>query len=299
MQVTRFPADEGFILGVAHSHIVADGTSLWHFLKSWGECTRGVPLSMHPVHMREAFGPDNLILPPPCAEEDKGNGFFEMLEADSGKNNLVQRDFHFTSEMVTKLKQMANDSLSAEHKPFSSLQAVTAHIWRHVIAVTDLDKNEKSIFFVIANMRSRLNPPLPEGYFGNAIIRDGAIARKEELQGESLGATALRIKELIDSLDDTKTRSFYGKVEVLPFEKVLEGIDFSMFSLQVSSSPRFPVYDVDFGLGKPLCARCPFIHGAGEMMWFPGKDAGSIDIGFALPKFIMEKLEQDDRFLHF
>eukprot|EP00250_Pteridium_aquilinum_P019521 c24463_g2_i2 orf=1-207(-) len=65
VQVTRFGNDEGFVLGIGHSHVVADGMSFWHFMKSWGECARGEPISMHPlIHMREELGPEKLILPP-------------------------------------------------------------------------------------------------------------------------------------------------------------------------------------------------------------------------------------------
>ncbi|KAI5062219.1 hypothetical protein GOP47_0022758 [Adiantum capillus-veneris] len=304
VQVTRFPRDEGFVLGIGHSHIVADGSSLWHFMKSWGECARGVPLSMHPVHMREVFAPEKLILPPPCSEEENDKGGPPPHPppggGPGGKIELVQRNFHFTSEMVRKLKNMATTSCPADHAPFSSLQALSAHMWKHVIAAIDMDESEKSIFFLLANMRSRVEPPLPEGYFGNAVMREGSEARKGELQQESLGATALCLQRLIQTMDETLMRTFYGAVEVLPVNKIFEGKEFSMVQLQLSSSPRFLVYDVDFGWGPPLSVQCPRIRGDGEMMWFPGREGGgSIDISLALTKSAMERLEQDESFLSF
>ncbi|KAI5062214.1 hypothetical protein GOP47_0022753 [Adiantum capillus-veneris] len=185
VQVTRFLNDEGFVLGFGNSHIVADGASLWHFMKSWGECARGLPLSMHPVHMREALSPEKLILPPPCREEDNVNPWCSPSELAGCE--LVQRDFHFTSEMVKKLKDMATTSCPAtDHAPFSSLQALGAHMWKHVIAATDTDKSRDCILYLLSNMRSKLEPPLPEAYFGNAILRDGTVARKEELEQESV-----------------------------------------------------------------------------------------------------------------
>ncbi|KAI5056351.1 hypothetical protein GOP47_0028169 [Adiantum capillus-veneris] len=300
VQVTRFPGDKGLVLGIGHSHIVADGSSLWHFMKSWGECARGVPLSMHPVHMRQALGPEKLILPPPYREEENDKAGPPLPRPGGRKMELVQRNFHFTSEMIRKLKNMATTSCPADHAPFSSLQALSAHMWKHVIAATDMDESRESIFFLLANMRSRVEPPLPEGYFGNAIMREGSVARKGELQQESLGATTLRMQRLVQTLDETLMRTFYGALEVLPINKVFEGMDFSMVMLQVSSSPRFPVYDVDFGWGPPLSVQCPLIRGDGEMMWFPGREGGgSIDIGLALTKPAMERLEQDKSLFSF
>ncbi|KAI5062217.1 hypothetical protein GOP47_0022756 [Adiantum capillus-veneris] len=268
VQVTRFLNDEGFVLGIGHSHIVADGSSLWHFMKSWEE--------------------ENDKAGPPFPE-----GVGSHLE-------LAQYNFHFTSEMVRKLKNMATASYPTGHVPFSSLQALSAHMWRHMIEATDVDESRNSGFFLMANMRSRMKPPLPEGYFGNAINREGTIARKGELQQESLGATALRIQRLIEMLDETLMRTLYGKVEVLPLIKIMEEMDFSIVMFQLSSSPRFPVYDVDFGWGPPLSVQCPRIRGDGEMVWFPGqKGGGSIDISLALPKPAMERLRHNEGFLSF
>ncbi|MCO5589114.1 hypothetical protein L7F22_043080 [Adiantum nelumboides] len=302
IQVTRFPRDEGLVLGIGHSHIVADGSSVWHFMKSWGECARGVPLSMHPVHMREALGSGALSLPPPFppGQNDK-HGPPPFLEGGGSKSELVQHNFHFTSEMVRKLKDMATSSYpTTDHTPFSSLQALSAHMWKHVIAASDVDESLKSIYFVIANMRSRVDPPLPEGYFGNAIIREGIGAKREELLQESLGTTALRIQRLIQTLDETLMKTMYGQVEGLPPSKLFGGMDFRMVRLQLSSSPRFPVYDVDFGWGPALSVQCPLIRGDGEMVWFPGPGGGgSIDISLALKKHVMERLKQDESFLYF
>ncbi|MCO5589113.1 hypothetical protein L7F22_043079 [Adiantum nelumboides] len=298
VQVTRFFQDAGFVLGIGHSHIVADGSSLWHFMKSWGECARGLPISMHPVHMREALRPEKLILPPPLPEDETVDPW--PSPAEQSGPELVQRDFHFTSVMVRKLKHMATISCSVGHTPFSSLQALSAHMWKHVIAATDTDKDKDCIFYVIANMRSKLEPPLPEAYFGNAIIRDGTVAKREEILQETMGATALRIQKLVKSIDDNIMRTFYGKCEVLPLLKVLDEAEFKMVMLQVSSSPQFPVYDVDFGWGPPLCVRSPHILSNGEMVWFCGREGGgSIDVCIALSRPIMERLEQDESLLSF
>ncbi|MCO5601486.1 hypothetical protein L7F22_055607 [Adiantum nelumboides] len=74
IQATSF-SDGGLALGIAQSHVVADGQSLWDFMVSWGECSRGVPLSLPPVH-------DRLAVQDPSLEKATWSLSFEVSEED-------------------------------------------------------------------------------------------------------------------------------------------------------------------------------------------------------------------------
>ncbi|MCO5578630.1 hypothetical protein L7F22_032474 [Adiantum nelumboides] len=74
IQATIF-SDGGLALGIAQSHVVADGQSLWDFMVSWGECSRGVPLSLPPVH-------DRLAVQDPSLEKATWSLSFEVSEED-------------------------------------------------------------------------------------------------------------------------------------------------------------------------------------------------------------------------
>ncbi|KAH7295174.1 hypothetical protein KP509_27G036000 [Ceratopteris richardii] len=76
VQATVF-SDGGLALGITHSHLVADGQSLWNFLVSWGEYSRGVPLSTPPLHNRK-----RLAVPEPSPEKAIWSLKLEIKEED-------------------------------------------------------------------------------------------------------------------------------------------------------------------------------------------------------------------------
>ncbi|GJT38269.1 BAHD acyltransferase DCR, partial [Tanacetum coccineum] len=67
----------------------------------------------------------------------------------------------------------------------------------------------------------------------------------------------------------------------------------------VGSSPRFKVYDVDFGFGKPESVRSGSNNRFDGMVYlYQGKDGGrSIDVEISLESSAMENLEKDKEFL--
>lgn len=303
VQVTRFPEDEGVALGVAQSHVIADGHSLWHFMNSWAECSRGLPISMRPLHMRTELGPEKLILP----ERKMGDRSITrglVMPGFPPTEGLVQRDFHFTGDMVQRLKQITAEDGKV---PLTSYEALCAHLWKHSTAARKVSDATKSGIFVHANCRNRLVPPLPAAYFGNVIIREAVATTAEELHRESLRATGERVHGLIVSLDNKMFKTEMGMLEVRnpmppmpPMPLFMPNIEGRMVELNMTSSPRFPVYEVDFGWGRPLCVRPAWIRGDGEVAMFPGREGGgSVDVCLALPEPIMQRLQHDHSFLSF
>jgi len=58
-------------------------------------------------------------------------------------------------------------------------------------------------------------------------------------------------------------------------------------------SPKFPVYEVDHGWGRPLSVQAAFLPEIGQMMLFPGREGGkSIAVSTKLPRHQMETLKQ-------
>lgn len=306
VQVTRFPQDEGLVLGIAHSHVLADGYSLWHFLKSWGECARGLPISMAPVHARELLGPDNLPLPSPPTDPSARSltrgGTFVAGRKGAAPSQLAQWNFHFTAETIQALKQRAAAVQGSTDAPFSSYQVLCAHLWKHLTAARGVSAQTGSGLFVVADFRNRLSPPLPRGFFGSAVDRKLAKVSAGELQEESIGATAKRVQELIQSLDGEFFKGKLGMVEFMEPAQLVSrfaaDMEPGMVSFSVASSPKFPVHDVEFGFDKPLSVQAPHIRGDGEIVLFAGKDGkGSVDVSVALPSPAILRLKEAQGFL--
>ena len=63
--------------------------------------------------------------------------------------------------------------------------------------------------------------------------------------------------------------------------------------VSVVNSPKYPVYDIDYGWGKPLNVQPATIHEIGGMVLVPGRDdGGTIDVSTRLPRHHMETLKR-------
>lgn len=300
VQVTQFLGG-GFSIGVSHSHVAADGHSLWHFMTSWGECARGLVISKPPVHDRTAFRPE-------MVSEEVAKGIpFELEEVEqpaAGGEDLEERVFHFTGEAIRRLKGKAQGGERAA----SSFEALCAHCWRQLTRARAVAENSRVNCIVLANWRmqrrGRAAPPVTEAYFGNAIIYTAAIATAGEILKEDFQATVARIICAVDIC--TNLDSLLGTIHWLELHDTKFDILppqsrwFRGTHVNIAGSPRFQVYNIDFGWGPPPCIRPACVGGAGELCLFPscpsiGDDG--IDVCTKLDPSSMERLHSDPLFL--
>ena len=96
-------------------------------------------------------------------------------EAESNRESSIVM-LEITKEQVEKLKKMANqfykeDQNMGKQRPFSRFEVLAGHIWRCACKARYKGKSHQPTKVrIIINCRSRLKPPLPVGYFGNATL---------------------------------------------------------------------------------------------------------------------------------
>lgn len=286
VQVTHFPCG-GIALGIAHSHVLADGFSLWHFMNSWAECARGEPISLYPSHDRTLLKVEN-----PSKEIAR----FDLLnlechEVEHKEQGVKQRAFSFTKEMVTRLKRWTNNE-------FSSYEVLCAHIWKKVSSARGHARNVEIGFCNVVNMRARINPPLPPGYFGNVLYWCMATTSMGELQDEDLTTTASRIRAAINSCSNVGFLQLLHLLELHGKDEVITKIILNGVRIRVSSSPKFPMLCCNFGWGKPLGVRSSVVEENGKVVLYSGPSGlGSIDVCMSLTSHVMQQLESDPSFL--
>ncbi|MBA0803155.1 hypothetical protein Gohar_013399, partial [Gossypium harknessii] len=118
---------DGIFIGCTINHVVADGTSLWHFFNTWSEISKGsIQLSKPPVFQR--WFPDGMDIPIRIPQSCVN---FKQSNEDFIPPPVQDRVFHFSKETVAKLKAKANAEIGTDK--ISSLQALLSHIWRCVI----------------------------------------------------------------------------------------------------------------------------------------------------------------------
>ena len=96
-----------------------------------------------------------------------------------------------TTRLHDTLKTMVN---TADGKTnYSTYLILTAHIWRCMSKARGLADDQATKLIIGVDGRARLNPPVPQKYFGNTVFFTTPIALCGELLSETLGHTIERI----------------------------------------------------------------------------------------------------------
>ena len=178
----------------------------------------------------------------------------------------------------------------------SSLQAVLGHLWRSVVRNRHCSANQEAHYHVAVGMRQRIQPPLPEEYFGNAIILGTVTTTVENLLEHELGWVASQINKVIASQTVEEGRTCIEDWVKSPKISILRGVTNN--ALITGSSPRFNMYGNDFGWGRPIAVR----SGAGnkfdgKLTVFPGMEEGSMDFEACLSPETLQAMIDDSEFM--
>ncbi|KAI3933911.1 hypothetical protein MKX01_028237 [Papaver californicum] len=293
VQVTKLI--DGIFIGCSMNHTVCDGTSFWHFIASWAEISRGATNFDRPILERCFFDTESPIRIPIST--------FQLLPRRySHKTSpFEERIFHFKQESIGRLKAKANLEISiieSSNTTVSSLQALFAHIWLATTRARKIDPNEETSFWLSIGNRSRMNPPLPEAYFGNSLQHGVATAKAGELLEKGLGWAALLLNQVILSHSNEKILSIWDSWVVKPSFMFTGNAPPPRNILVSGGSPRFNVYDNDFGWGKPVAVRTGrSSHYDGRVIPGRGLVEGSIDLEVCLSHEIMKVIEDDKEFM--
>ncbi|KAL0451045.1 UNVERIFIED_CONTAM: BAHD acyltransferase DCR [Sesamum latifolium] len=132
----------------------------------------------------------------------------------------------------------------------SSFQSLCAHLWRSVTRARNLNAKKTTTFRMAVNCRHRLEPRLQPLYFGKAIQSIPTTAAVGELLSKDLGWAADQLHRNVVVHDDATVRRCVKEWESNPRLFPLGNFDGAMITM--GSSPRFPMYDNDFGWGPSV-----------------------------------------------
>nr|XP_043625064.1 spermidine hydroxycinnamoyl transferase-like [Erigeron canadensis] len=268
LQVTRFQCG-GWSLGFCISHVVVDGQSALHFLSEWARVCRGEPLGPPPYLDRKVLRAGD----PPATSFNKS---IEQHAQSSPPPNLLGQSSNenernkettvtmlkLTETLVRKLQHQANkNKKSKSSRNFTRYEVVTAHAWRTACKIRNLEPEQPTSIGVCIDIRSRMNPPLPDKYFGNAIIDMIATGTSCEIVSETLGYVSSKIRDAIEKVNDEfvnsvidflKNQEDLSKFQDLHLAKDDEGPFYGNPNLGVISWITLPMYGIDFGWGKEI-----------------------------------------------
>lgn len=291
IQITKLK--DGLVMGCAFNHAILDGTSTWHFMSSWAQiCTGSKSISVLPFLDRTQARNTRvkLDLTPPA----QTNGDAKPPVAPP----LREKIFKFSESAVDKIKAKVNaNPPEGSTKPFSTFQSLSTHIWHAATRARQLKPEDYTVFTVFADCRKRVDPPMPESYFGNLIQAIFTVTAAGLLQANPPEFAAGMIQKAIVMHDAAAIEARNKEWESNPI--IFQFKDAGVNCVAVGSSPRFKVYDVDFGFGKPESVRSGSNNRFDGMVYlYQGKDGGrSIDVEISLEASAMENLEKDKEFL--
>uniref|UniRef100_A0A7N0UCY9 BAHD acyltransferase DCR n=1 Tax=Kalanchoe fedtschenkoi TaxID=63787 RepID=A0A7N0UCY9_KALFE len=311
VQVTELA--DGVFIGCSANHAVVDGTSFWNFFNAFAEIFRFRGAEM--ISRSPEFSRDSALISPAVLRVPDG-GPRVTFDVDAP---VRERIFSFSRDAIANLKARVNASscrairkkdlwrkLPEAPMPnnngvvaseISSFQALSALLWQSITRARNFPPDKTTTFRMAVNVRHRLTPSLDPFYFGNAIQSVPTYAEAGDVVSSDLRWCAEQLNRSVKAHDDRKVREGVEDWEANPRCFPLGNFDGAMITM--GSSPRFPMYENDFGWGRPVAVRSGRGNKFdGKISAFPGRDGGgSVDLEVVLAPETMAGVEGDLEFM--
>ncbi|XP_048527406.1 alcohol acyltransferase 9-like [Triticum urartu] len=249
VQVTRLGCG-GTVLCAAISHCLCDGIGAAQFLHAWARAARFEAADHHvaPFHDRWVLRPRC----PPCIAFEHQE--YAMNSFPSGDERaatsslftgpLAPVSLTFTGAHVQRLK----DRCAPWLEECTSFEALAAHVWRAWVRSLGPPSDLRVKLLFTVDIRRRVKPGLPEGYYGNGFVLACAESTAGQLAAPSGEHHAARlVRAAKEMIDDDYVRS---TVDLLELRR--DAMPDLSASLVISAWTRKGLEDLDIGAGRPL-----------------------------------------------
>ncbi|KAH7547502.1 hypothetical protein FEM48_Zijuj01G0316800 [Ziziphus jujuba var. spinosa] len=255
-QITYFKCG-GVSLGVGLHHYVVDGVSGLHFVNTWSDITRGLDVKFPPffdrtlLRGRDPPRPtfDHIEFRPPPSLKISSNSTQSGLHDQSTSISTLKINPNQLNVLRTKFMEDGKSTVT-----YSTYEILSAHIWKCTCMARELLDDQETKLHIATDVRTRLDPPLPHGYFGNGILITTPIALAGELRSEPNRSAANRIRDALKRCDNEYVRS---AIDYLELQNDLSALargpnTFKCPNLAITSWVRLPIHEADFGWGRPF-----------------------------------------------
>ncbi|KAG6516545.1 hypothetical protein ZIOFF_027010 [Zingiber officinale] len=234
----------GMILCTAISHCLCDAIGTANFLHAWALLTAkpsaAVPVAaVHDRRLLKPREPPRIEFPHPefSSQTQECYSIFQLLLSQP----LTPVSITFTAAQILHLKKQCVPSLKC-----TSFEALAWHVWRAWVKALDPPPALRVKLLFSVNVRRRLRPELPGGYFGNAFVMACAETFAAELSGSSARGGIMLVQAAKEGVRDGQVRSVVDLLEERWTRPDLSA------SLVISPWTKLGLEEVDFGEGRPL-----------------------------------------------
>lgn len=242
VQVTRMRCGS-LIICAGFSHCLCDGLGSSQFLQAWSQISKGAKFpSITPTWSRDLLQSRN----PPRIEYSHPE-FTEVPDLCNLNSRLKSEQLQASSVIFDSAKLLEMKTLVTihSHSKCTSFEVLSAHVWRSWIRAMDLPPKQAIKLLFSVNVRTRLQPWLPEGFYGNGFVLACAQTTVKDLTERPLSYAVKIVQRAKEILTDEYIRSIVDTLGDSRRRPDLNG------SLVISQWSRLGLMDVDFGWGKP------------------------------------------------
>ncbi|MED6169688.1 hypothetical protein PIB30_023712 [Stylosanthes scabra] len=273
VQVTELA--DGLFIGVAVNHAVTDGASLWHFFNTFAEFSRG---ALSPSRLPD-FRRDSILVSDAVLRLPEG----DLKVSFNSDEPLRERIFSFSRESIRMLKAEANRRALPENQIYGEDDGSAVELAGKMSNDTKLKTVTETV--EISSFQSL------------CALTWRAVTRARKIPLLKTTTFRMALNNSVKAYDSNAVKRAIEDWEREPRCFALGNHDGA--TVQMGSSPRFPMYDNDFGWGKPVAVRSGAANKFdGKMSAFPGRNGGgSVDLEVVLAPDAMAALECDDEFM--
>jgi len=264
-------SDGGAALGVGISHCLTDGIGGSEFLNYVAELASGkhsgpkpkLVWDRHVFNVKSLTRDDYLIQSHPEFNRvpDLCGGFMNRVT-----NHLRPTCIVFDKRRLTYLKTMAYRTCQiSDTSSFTSFEVLAAHVWRSWARAIGFPPNQTLKLLLSVNIRNRVKPGLPDGYYGNAFVLACAQTSAKELTEKGIGYGSGLVKKAKERVDSEYVRKV---AEIVSESRACPD---SVGVLILTQWSRMGLERVEFGMEKPvfvgpICSDryCMFLPVKGE-----------------------------------
>ncbi|CAK7337037.1 unnamed protein product [Dovyalis caffra] len=273
----------GVAIGICIKHRTADAYTVFAFINAWATAAR---LGFDKV------APPSFQFPSIFSSRDIPT----FIPKDNGDKKVeIQKRFVFNGAALSKLKAVASADINTSRQP-TRVEVVTALLWNTLTVVgrAKHDRFRPSLLSLTFNLRGKIAMPIPDNYYGN--LTSPALARftpddHDENKIEfhhfvDRVHNGIR-KQVTDCAKISSEDDLFSKVINVKSE-MIEAFNSSDADLYMFTSwCRMPIYEVDFGWGKPGWFSAVAVPGHNMFHLIDTEDGDGIEAWVSLEEDIM------------
>ncbi|XP_059076551.1 coniferyl alcohol acyltransferase-like [Cryptomeria japonica] len=325
VQVTKMNCG-GIVVGCCFDHRIVDGISSYNFFKAWTEAAQGLSSSIitpcfdrslitphHPLNTRAVPVIDGHYMALP----------FSALDRTDPPPPQIGRIYHLDAPALLQLQALANQTQGKTPlgKSITKMEAVSSYIWKVFARAQALTSSEPTRIGIPIDGRAYLNLPpvalcaagatelesVTENGVNNGFIQEiSAIPFKESYAEHILKQPLSKIAEIVRNVISASANSEYFRSvvdwveEKRPAAMLVRVYGEEGSAVVVSSGMRIPLYEFDFGCGKPTFSSVYFPWGgtAGYVMLQASPlGEGNMVVYMHMAEKDLDAIETDPEFL--